>query len=165
MSGIRIFLTVTSIMVCFAAVPLLAADDESEFKAANFSTGAGATYEHLDFSKRTKEPPQISYSYGPDRKEMTLKFLGTTKKNEKTALAVQFPNGLVLDLAFQNNLILATDRKGKYSKQFRWEYEGPVDGIGTFCTPCVEEKDAIDFVKKLFLQKKDAPDSKQERKR
>jgi hypothetical protein len=42
---------------------------------------------------------------------------------------------------------------GKYSKIFRWEYERPVDGRGTFCEPCVgEDKEAITFIKKYFMK-------------
>ena len=30
--------------------------------------------------------------------------------------------------------------EGNYLKTFKWEYEGPINGIGTFCTPCAEDE-------------------------
>ena len=38
---------------------------------------------------------------------------------------------------------------GKYNKLFSWLYEGPVNGIGTFCEPCTaNEKESKDFIDK-----------------
>ena len=53
----------------------------------------------------------------------------------------------------QGDTLRVRDRKGSYDKVFEWKYEGPVDGGGTFCTPCVEENDAADFVRRHFLSR------------
>src|SRR3546814_19790485 len=69
-----------------------------------------------------------------------------------TLFRSRFPNGLVLDVVPQGTALHVSDRSGKYSKTFEWQYEGPVDGRGPFCTPCVEEADAIGFVRRNFIQ-------------
>src|SRR3546814_6084951 len=82
----------------------------------------------------------IDYEYGADQKRVRLRAIGPDGNDE--GFAVRFPNGLVLDVVPQGTALHVSDRSGKYSKTFEWQYEGPVDGRGTFCTPCVEEAGA-----------------------
>lgn len=92
----------------------------------------------------------IDYEYGADHKRVRLRAIGPGADGQ--GFAVRFPNGLVLDVVPQDAALQVSDRRGKYSKTFEWKYEGPVDGRGTFCAPCVEESDAIGFVRKHFMQ-------------
>src|SRR3546814_8705005 len=79
----------------------------------------------------------IDYGYGADQKRVRLRAIGPDGSDE--GFAVRFPNGLVLDIVPQGTALQVSDRSGNYSKTFEWQYEGPVDGRGTFCTPCVEK--------------------------
>src|SRR3546814_10437131 len=81
----------------------------------------------------------IDYEYGADQKRVRLRAIGPDGSDE--GFAVRFPNGLVLDIVPQGTALQVSDRSGNYSKTFEWQYEGPVDGRGTFCTPCVEKAD------------------------
>src|SRR3546814_2365162 len=92
----------------------------------------------------------IDYEYGADQKRVRLRAIGPDGNDE--GFAVRFPNGLVLDVVPQGTALHVSDRSGKYSTTFEWQYEGPVDGRGTFCTPCVEEADAIGFVRRNFIK-------------
>jgi hypothetical protein len=92
----------------------------------------------------------INYEYGTDHKRVRLRAIGPGTDGQ--GFAVRFPNGLVLDVVPQGTALQVSDRSGNYSKTFEWKYEGPVDGRGTFCTPCVEEADAIGFVRKHFME-------------
>lgn len=92
----------------------------------------------------------IDYEYGADQKRVRLRAIGPGAGGD--GFAVRFPNGLVLDVVPQDKSLRVSDRRGGYSKTFEWKYEGPVDGRGTFCTPCVEEADAIGFVRENFAK-------------
>lgn len=92
----------------------------------------------------------IDYEYGADHKRVRLRAIGPG--SDGRGFAVRFPNGLVLDVVPQGTALQVSDRGGDYGKTFEWKYQGPVDGRGTFCTPCVEEADAIGFVRKHFIE-------------
>jgi len=41
-----------------------------------------------------------------------------------------------------------TDERGTYNKLFSWEYEGPVNGMGTFCEPCAgDPEEAMQLIR------------------
>lgn len=92
----------------------------------------------------------INYEYGANHKQVRLRPVGPAAGGG--GFAVRFPNGLVLDVVPQGKALQVSGRGGSYSKTFEWKYEGPVDGRGTFCAPCVEEADAIAFVREHFMQ-------------
>src|SRR3546814_11784915 len=93
-------------------------------------------------------PPRPPSEPGADQKRVRLRAIGPDGNDE--GFAVRFPNGLVLDVVPQGTALHVSDRSGKYSTTFEWQYEGPVDGRGTFCTPCVEGADAIGYVRRNF---------------
>src|SRR3546814_6926191 len=88
----------------------------------------------------------IDYEYGADQKRVRLRAIEPDGSDE--GFAVRFPNRLVLNIVPQGTALQVSDRSGKYSKTFEWQYERPVDGRGTFCTPCVEQADAIGLVRR-----------------
>lgn len=92
----------------------------------------------------------VDYEYGANHKRVRLRTLGSSAGGK--GFAVRFPNGFVLDVVPQDKGLQVSDRAGKYSKTFEWQYEGPVDGRGTFCQPCVDEPDAIGFVREHFMK-------------
>ena len=92
----------------------------------------------------------VVYEYGADHKRFRLRALGPGADGK--GFAVGFPNGFVLDVAPLDGALQVSDRAGKYGKTFQWRYEGPVDGRGTFCQPCVDEPDAIGFVREHFMK-------------
>jgi len=121
-------------------------------KVANFSL-PGQTYSSPDFEHFSfwsgPNGKAIDYEYGPGPKRVRLRLAGPAAGGD--GFAVRFPNGLVLDVVPQGKTLKVSDRDGRYSKTFEWMYEGPVNGRGTFCTPCVEEGDAVGFVRKHFM--------------
>lgn len=134
--------------------PLLGFRQEKQ-QVANFSVGKYETknYEHLSFWVESGHRNKIEYSYGKDAKEIAVGYLGVDTFNNAKCVKLQFTNGLVLYVIPKGLTLHIVDADGKYSKIFRWEYEGPVDGRGMTCTICVEgDRDAINFVKKYFLK-------------
>jgi hypothetical protein len=91
--------------------------------------------------------------YGKDWHEVKLEYLGLRQEDNQGSFDVRFPNGYILNIRTETTGLLVQDKNKKYSKNFNWLYEGPVDGRGTFCGACVESEEAVDFVKKYFLQK------------
>lgn len=129
-----------------------------EFQAANFSTGKEGTksYEHFSFYVQNGKRADIGYAYGKagrGGREIKLTYLGKDTLNGQSCFKVQFPNNQVLYIVPQKTYLKVVDEKGSYSKIFRWEYEGPVDGRGTWCEPCTQDdKESLDLIRKYFLK-------------
>lgn len=124
-------------------------------KVANFSYGKPGTneYEQLSFWVGGNKPSSIFYTYGKDRKESKVQYLGKGSLNGANGFKMRFSNGLILYVIPQTINLFVSDLSGKYSKRFAWQYEGPVNGIGTFCQPCAQdEKEAIRLVKQAYLR-------------
>ena len=124
-------------------------------KVANFSYGKPGTneYEQLSFWVEGNKPTEIIYTYGKDRKESKVQYVGKGTLNGARGFRIGFPNGLILYVIPQTINLFVSDLSGKYSKRYAWQYEGPVNGIGTFCQPCArDEKEGIQLVKQAYLR-------------
>jgi hypothetical protein len=138
-----------------AAILLLAsttARAQSKVASYSFGTPGKANYEHLSFWVKDGKRTDSYYSYGPDRKEVRLKYIGKTQRNAKPEFKVQFANGHVLTIGASGNLLMV-NATGQSPKSFAWEYEGPVNGIGTFCDVCAaDEKEAMQLMRTYYLK-------------
>jgi hypothetical protein len=124
-------------------------------RVANYSYGQPGTakYEHFSFWTANGQRAELSYTYGKDRKESRLTYLGPDKVNGKAAFKVQFPNKHILYIIPSGTTLRVTDNKLAAQKTYQWEYEGPTNGIGTFCEPCAEdEKQAMQLVLGAYLK-------------
>ena len=129
-----------------------AASAQTKVASYSFGTPGKADYEHLSFWVKAGKRTGIYYSYGADRKEAKLKYLGKTQLNTKPGFRVQFTNGHVLAVMPSGNLLLVS-ANGQDAKRFAWEYEGPVNGIGTFCDVCAaDEKEAMQLMRTYYLK-------------
>ncbi|GAB3999728.1 hypothetical protein GCM10028807_50760 [Spirosoma daeguense] len=127
----------------------------AQMKVANFSYGEPGTdkYEQLSFWAKNGQRAEIRYTYGKDRKETTLTYLGKSPKAKGSGFNVQFPNNYVLYVAPVGNKLRLVDAQATYQKTFAWEYEGPVNGIGTFCNVCAQDdKEAMQLVRTYYLR-------------
>lgn len=123
-------------------------------KVASYSFGAPGTvsFEYLSFWVKAGKRTDIYYSYGANRKEVKLKYLGKTQVDSKPGFKVQFANGNVLSVV-PNGDLLTVSAAGQTPNSFAWEYEGPVNGIGTFCDVCAaDEKEAMELVRTYYLK-------------
>lgn len=149
------------IAACAAALLLSIADANAagpsatagpDAKVANFSLPGidrgSPAFERLAFWSGPRGNA-VQYGYGADERVVQLQPLGPSRSSN--GFAVRFPNGLVLDVVPRGDALLVSDRAGGYRKTFEWQYEGPVDGRGTFCAPCVDEDDAVEFVRERFM--------------
>ena len=124
----------------------------AETKVANYAFGSSGTHQYENLSFWTDG--RIFYQYGADRKELALKYFGRKAIDGINAFEVGFPNGLSLYVIPMDDFRLKVrDKKNSYNKIFSWEYEGPVNGIGTFCTPCAaDEKAAYELLRQHYLR-------------
>jgi len=120
-----------------------------------YSAGKTGTdqYEHLEFRTKDGKRNGASYAYGKNRNEVKLKYLGKSQTNGDTCFKVQFTTNYILYIVPKELKLKVTDKSGNYNKTFSWEYEGPVNGIGTYCDVCVEDdKDAMKLIRSSYLK-------------
>lgn len=138
----------------FIFLTVFALNTNGQTKVASYFIGKyGSTqYEHFSFTTDKGKAVNVVYAYGKLPKEIKLKYLGAKSEISGKFFTVRFPNGreLLIQAKGLNIQVYAAD--GTYSKTFAWEYEGPVNGIGTFCDVCAEdEKEAMAILKKGYF--------------
>ena len=80
-----------------------------------------------------------------------MKYVGIEGWRKWPAFKVKFLTGRTLHVVPQGLTLRVTD-DAKYSKVFRWQYEGPVEGRGTACVPCAADaREAMQLIKAHFL--------------
>lgn len=135
-----------------------AQEESSIQKVANFEVGTMGKEDYETFSfwvnEDASQKVKVEYGYGGAKyKELTLKYLGTDSWKGEAAFKLQFKNNYVLYVIPQTETLKVVDAEGKYDKIFQWRYEGPVNGIGTFCLPCAEDAtEAIKMVTDCYLK-------------
>lgn len=124
----------------------------AQTKVANFFTGRAGTksYEHISFSFEDDNIGDITYTYGKNGHPLKLKYVGTDNLGGIKAIKVEFPNGEVFFVVPKSTFLRISNKKINYDKIFRWEYDGSVNGIGTWCDSCIDEKESINLIKKHF---------------
>lgn len=115
----------------------------------------GPDYEHLAFWADAQGRRRVRYAWGEAPRSVELAVLPARAGSD--GFALRFPNGLVLAAVPQGEALRLRDGSGAYDKLFEWQYQGPVDGRGTFCAPCVEQADAAAFVRRHFIAARAAP--------
>lgn len=133
----------------FIAILFLGKTVSAQTKVANYSFGKPGTdtYEQLSFWVKDGQKSRIDYTYGKDRKAVKLRYVGKYDASFK----VQFPNNTALTVNPKGTTLIVTNTKTNYVKTFNWEYEGPVNGIGTFCNVCAEDKeDAMQLIRTYY---------------
>jgi hypothetical protein len=143
------------IVVLFAGTALLASVSSFAQKVANYSYGKYGTpgYEHFSFSTKAGKRAQISYAYGKDGKEVVAKYAGTGVYKQKKCFKVELAGKSILYIVPIGQKLQVSDPAKNYVKMFNWEYEGPVNGMGTFCEVCAQdEKEAIGIINSVFMK-------------
>jgi hypothetical protein len=121
-------------------------------KVANYAYGepGSQAYESLSFWTDGTKRTDVIYAYGSDRKEVKLRYGG----KQGTGFKLLFPNQHVLVVVPKGDRLQVSDPRRPSAKSFSWQYEGPVDGAGTFCRPCAQsEGEAIQLVRTYFVNR------------
>lgn len=142
-------------LIALLTLSLSVGTAQAQTKVANYAYGQPGTrdYEHLSFRVQDGQRADMRYVYGKDRKEAQLTYAGLDRVNGKPCFKVQFANKHTLYLIPFGTNLRVTDDKLAAQKTYSWEYEGPVNGVGTACTECAaDEKEALQLVQTHYLK-------------
>ncbi|MCI1189541.1 hypothetical protein MON38_19125 [Hymenobacter sp. DH14] len=123
----------------------------AQSKVAVFAHGQPGTaaYEQFSFWTANGQRTDIYYRYGKARREVKLRYAGPVA----AGFRVQFSNGHLLTVVPNGETLRVSDAKTSVPKRFAWEYEGPINGIGTFCRECAADaKEAMRLVRAYYLK-------------
>jgi hypothetical protein len=123
----------------FAAHPARAQN-----RVANYGLGEPGTaaYEHFSFWTHAGRRSDIHYAYGKDRNDLVLRYAGRARLAGQPGFRVRFPDGSLRYLALRGDSLLVSPTPTAAPKTFAWEYEGPINGVGTACSVCVADATA-----------------------
>jgi hypothetical protein len=124
-------------------------------KVANYSVSkyGTETYEHFSFWQKAGKRAEITYSRGKDAKASPVKYIGVTTYQGKKGFKIALPDKYLLSVIPVGNKLQIIAPGKSYNKAYEWEYEGPVNGVGTFCNVCAQnEKEAMQVIKTYFIK-------------
>jgi hypothetical protein len=141
-----------SVYVCFQGFSQNEVKTHAFFMVGDYNN---PEWEKLVFEVNSKTSEHtISYSYKKNEKGYKLEILSVKDVDKKPALVVRIPkfNKIYYILKDKKNekLIMTSEDK-TYKKSFLLGYEGPVNGVGTYCSSCANEpEDAFKIVSMFF---------------
>jgi hypothetical protein len=118
-----------------------------------------ANFAALTSPERGLGPEQLSFwAAGPHRwvehrsradgSPARLDYLGPVHGG----FALRLPDHRLADVSFAAGGLQVQARSGGRPMTYVWAYEGPVDGRGTACAPCVPQAQALSFVRDHFMK-------------
>lgn len=127
-----------------------AAATDSQNRVANFAAAGRMDGNHPAAILRFWSGPdgQDIFYTPADGRSVRLRLLGGNRQG----FSVELPDGMIWKIVPQGDVLLVHDGDGGRPRIFMWHYEGPINGRGTFCAPCVPESEAAEFVRRHFLQ-------------
>jgi len=138
----------------FALGALALCPAHAQNRVANYGAGQPGTvsYEHFSFWTNDGRRTDIHYAYGKARQDVSLRYVGRARLAGKPGFRVRFPDGHLLSLVPDGNTLRVTTN-GTPPKTFTWEYEGPVNGVGTNCSVCTDDAAAaMQLLRKCYLR-------------
>ncbi len=141
--------------ILITLIALVAAPDVFAQKVANYAVGKMSTeaYEHFSFWAEAGKRTKITYTYGKDNKELSAAYVGKGSYQGKLCFKVTLPKQQTLYVIPSGYKLCVINAAKTYNKTFVWEYEGPVNGIGTYCDVCMQdEKEAMTLLRKYYLK-------------
>ncbi len=140
-----------SIRLFVSSHSMLAQEKTSAF----FMVGnhASPDWEKLAFSK-TKAGTVLTYAYKQREDGVRLQPVGSRSEAGQQVLLVRIP-GISQPYTIRRDRagerLIMTSQDGRYRKLFKLGYEGPVNGVGTYCATCANEPaDAFRLVDAYF---------------
>lgn len=135
-----------------AARPALA---QNLNQVANYGYGQPGTagYEHLSFWTLNGRRSDVGYAAGANREDARVRYAGPARVGGQPGFRVKFLDGRTLTIVPNGIALRVSDASGAAPKTFTWEYEGPVNGVGTACSVCVPDSvAALRLLQKHYLR-------------
>ena len=142
-------------MAAVAVALLTGAAAHAQTKVASYESGKPGTdqYEELSFWVKEGKRADIYYARGKDRRESKGSYLTQTGKTNGASFAVRLADNRLLTIIPGGSQLKVADSAQGTPKTFVWKYEGPVDGIGTFCRECAANpKEAMALLRAYYLK-------------
>jgi hypothetical protein len=113
-------------------------------QVANYGYGQPGTdgYEHFSFWTNNGRRSDAAYASGKNREDAQLRYVGPSRLNGQPGFKVKFLDGRTLYLVPSGTNLRVATAPGATPKTFTWEYEGPVNGVGTQCSVCAPDAEA-----------------------
>jgi hypothetical protein len=143
-----------ALAIALGAGTLAARPAQAQNQVANYTFGQPGTaaYEHFSFWTLKGRRSYAQYAYGKDRRDFQLRYLGPDRLNGQPCFKVKFSNGHLLYLVPSGTALRVFTSPTTPPKTFAWEYEGPVNGVGTNCSVCADDATAaMRLVRKHYL--------------
>lgn len=121
-------------------------------RVANFVEGGRGDAAHPAARLRFWSGPKgqvIEYDAGDHAETIMLRPAGLP--GGRDGLQVTTPDGSTWVVTLSAGALLLDDKSPAGVRTFVWEYQGPVNGRGTACGPCVPEDKALQFVRDAFV--------------
>ena len=136
--------TPTLLAAALLTAALIAGPARAQNRVANYGLGTPgtATYEHFSFWTNFGRRSDLHYAYGKDRHDLVLRYAGRARLGGQPGFRVRFPDGSLRYLALRGDSLLVSTSPTATPKTFAWEYEGPVNGVGTACSVCTADAQA-----------------------
>ncbi|WP_342645985.1 hypothetical protein [Mucilaginibacter sp. CSA2-8R] len=137
------------------ATCILACSNLFAQKVANYAFGKLGTqaYEHFPFWTEDGKRTRITYTYGKDSKDLTATYAGKGSYQGTPCFKITLPNQQTLYVIPSAYKLQVRNAAKTCNKISNWEYEGPVNGVGTYCEVCTQdEKEAMLLLRKCYLK-------------
>ncbi|RZK18878.1 MAG: hypothetical protein EOO56_15285 [Hymenobacter sp.] len=134
---------------------LAARPAQAQNQVANYGRGKPGTaaYEHFSFWTNNQQRTDIQYAYGKDRQDFRPRYAGPVRLHGQPGFKVQFANRRTLYLLPSGTKLLVATSATAAPKTFAWEYEGPVNGVGTVCSVCTPDAAAaMQLLRRHYLR-------------
>ncbi|UOQ99929.1 hypothetical protein MUN81_10605 [Hymenobacter sp. 5317J-9] len=147
----------TSILKSAAVVlALLAAGPAvAQTKVATYAAGKPGTdqYEELSFWVKDGQRGAIYYVRGKERSELPANYLPRTGMANGSSFAIRMADDRLLNIIPSGNALKVASSANDAPITFVWKYEGPVNGVGTFCRECAASpKEAMQLLRTYYLK-------------
>lgn len=128
-------------VLAFGIGALAARPAQAQNQVANYGYGqpGTASYEHFSFWTLNNRRSDVGYAAGANREDARVSYAGPTSVGGQPGFRVKFLDGRTLTIVPSGTTLLVSGAPGTAPKTFTWEYEGPVNGVGTVCSVCVAD--------------------------
>ncbi|MDO7852321.1 hypothetical protein [Hymenobacter convexus] len=143
-------------LFCLLAAALLASPAAlAQSKVATYAFGKPGTdaYEKLSFWVKEGKRAEIYYAHGKGPTETKGTYLPRVGSANGASFAVRISPNRSFTITPAGSRLKVSDSADGTPKTFAWEYEGPVNGVGTFCRECAEDPaEAMKLVRAYYLK-------------
>lgn len=127
----------------------------AQTKVATYAAGKPGTaqYEELSFWVKEGRRGDVYYASGKDRNEIKASYQSRAGTPSGKSFTIRLADNRLFTMVPGGSLLKVAEAPKATPKTFAWKYEGPVNGVGTFCRECAADpKEAMQLLKAYYLK-------------